>query len=87
MFSYVWYIDRVYIYALSYCNQPCLCFTDYEVDVCTAAKWREIGTHLGFLQEELDVIESTPELQMLGPKGFLSELLSKWLRSRRWERE
>ena len=44
-----------------------------------AAKWREIGTHLGFCQGELDNIESTPRHHFGGPKSCLSAMLSEWL--------
>ena len=45
-----------------------------------AAKWRIIGTHLGFHQGELDNIQSNPMLLTQGPPlSYLSELLSTWL--------
>ena len=44
-----------------------------------AAKWRDIGTHLGFRQGELDTIESKPGLQHGAPKSLLSAMLTDWL--------
>ena len=44
-----------------------------------AAKWRDIGTHLGFRQGELDMIESKPSLQHGAPKSLLSAMLADWL--------
>ena len=44
-----------------------------------ASKWREIGTHLGFLQGELDNIEHKPLLLNEGPKAWLREMLREWL--------
>ena len=43
-----------------------------------AAKWREIGTSLGFLQGELDNIQSKPMLFMQAPSSYLNEMLSEW---------
>ena len=43
-----------------------------------ADKWRQIGTHLGFQQGELNTIQSNPMLLTQGPHGFLNEMLSKW---------
>ena len=44
-----------------------------------AAKWRDIGTHLGFKQGELDSIQSNPMLFTQGPpQSYLNEMLSKW---------
>ena len=43
-----------------------------------AAKWREVGTHLGFHQGELNTIESKPSHYHGGPKSCLSAL-SEWL--------
>ena len=40
-----------------------------------ASKWREIGTHLGFRQGELDNIEHKPLLLNEGPKAWLREWL------------
>jgi hypothetical protein len=44
-----------------------------------ASKWREIGTHLGFHQGELDNIESKPSLFSGAPKTWLSQMLTEWL--------
>ena len=51
----------------------------YEQLKLHAAQWREIGTHLGFRQGELDTIESTPRHHHGGPKSCLSAMLSEWL--------
>jgi hypothetical protein len=44
-----------------------------------AAKWREIGIHLKFQQEELNVIEAKPLLMSGAPKSWLSALISDWM--------
>ena len=44
-----------------------------------ASKWKDIGTHLGFLQGELDNIEGKPSLHSSGPKAWLREMLREWL--------
>ena len=49
-----------------------------QLNNCTA-KWREIGTHLGFQQEELNIIEARPLLLNTAPKSWLSTLLSEWM--------
>ena len=51
----------------------------YEQLSLHAAKWREIGTHLGFRPGELDIIESKPSHYHGGPKSCLSAMLSEWL--------
>ena len=43
------------------------------------AKWREIGTHLGFRQGELDVIQANPLLLSGAPKSWFSAMLIEWL--------
>ena len=48
-----------------------------------AAKWREIGTHLGFSQGELNVIQAMPGLFYRAPEGFLEQMLTEWLQ---WNR-
>ena len=53
--------------------------TLYEQLSLHAAKWREIGTHLGFDQGELDNIESKPTLWHEAPRSWLREMLSEWL--------
>ena len=47
-----------------------------------AAKWNEIGTFLGFHQNELRVIEGRPKNFMGAPVSCLSEMLDAWLE---WE--
>ena len=44
-----------------------------------ADEWREIGTHLGFLEEELNIIETKPLLLMKAPKSWLRDMLHEWL--------
>ena len=44
-----------------------------------ASKWREIGTHLGFHQGELDNIQGSLLLLNEGPKALLREMLREWL--------
>ena len=44
-----------------------------------ASRWREIGTHVGFRQGELDNIEHKPLLLNEGPKAWLREMLREWL--------
>ena len=44
-----------------------------------ASKWREIGTHLGFHQGELDNIQGNLSLLNEGPKALLREMLREWL--------
>ena len=44
-----------------------------------AARWRDIGTKLGFTQGELDNIEDNQVSTTRGPESYLSRLLSKWL--------
>ena len=43
-----------------------------------AAKWREIGTYLGFYQEELNNIEARPLLLSGAPQSWLFAILSEW---------
>ena len=50
----------------------------FQLSNC-AAKWREIGTHLGFQQEELNTIQAKPLLLNDAPQSWLSELLSHWM--------
>lgn len=42
-----------------------------------AAKWRDIGTSLGFRQGELDNIECVPSHFIGAPKSWLSVMLSE----------
>ena len=44
-----------------------------------AAKWRNIGTHLGFCQEKLDNIQHAPLLLGGAPESWLGAMLSMWL--------
>ena len=44
-----------------------------------AAAWREIGTHLGFSQGELDNIQGNALLLANSPTSWLSRMLAEWL--------
>ena len=44
-----------------------------------AFKWRDIGRGLGFLEDELKVIENAPALLMQAPKSYLRVMLTQWL--------
>jgi hypothetical protein len=44
-----------------------------------ATKWRDIGTHLGFLPGELSNIEASPNLIQGAPVSWLSAMLAQWL--------
>ena len=44
-----------------------------------SAKWKEIGSHLGFFSTELDGIQAKPLLLIDAPNSWLSEVLSEWL--------
>ena len=44
-----------------------------------AVKWRDIGTHLGFLRDELNIIEGKPTLHQGAPKSWLRTMLEEWL--------
>ena len=44
-----------------------------------AAKWRELGTYLGFKPGELDNIQDRPLLSSKAPTSWLSTMLSEWL--------
>ena len=44
-----------------------------------AAKWREIGIHLGFLSGELDNIGARPNLSQGAPVSWLVAMLEEWL--------
>ena len=41
-----------------------------------ASKWREIGTHLGYTQGELNNIQESPYLN--SPVSWLTAMLSQW---------
>ena len=43
-----------------------------------AAKWREIGLHLGFLPGELDNIQAQPNLTQGAPLSYLGAMLTEW---------
>ena len=45
-----------------------------------AAKWKVIGTYLGFRQGELEIIEGSPLLLTQAPLSYLNKLLSTWYR-------
>ena len=42
-------------------------------------RWRDIGSHLGFTEGELNTIQASPLLLSDGPRGWLREILSQWL--------
>ena len=45
-----------------------------------AAKWKDIGTYLGFSQGELEIIQANPMLLVQGaPRSYLNCMLSEWL--------
>ena len=44
-----------------------------------ALKWRDIGTNLGFLSNELDINEGNPTLPQGAPKSWLRAMLEEWL--------
>ncbi len=44
-----------------------------------SAKWKEIGSYLGFLPSELEDIQVRPLLLATAPKSFLHEMLAEWL--------
>ena len=44
-----------------------------------AAKWREIGTYLGFLTGELSNIEARPNLMHGAPISWLGAMLEEWI--------
>lgn len=44
-----------------------------------AAKWREIGIHLGFLPGELSNVEVRPNLMQGAPISWLGALLEEWI--------
>ena len=44
-----------------------------------ANKWRDIGLHLGFQQNELDNIQDQPVLFMHAPQSWQRAMLSEWL--------
>ena len=51
----------------------------YQKLVEHCAKWREIGTHLGFRPSELQEIQSRPALYATAPKSLLSAMIADWL--------
>ena len=44
-----------------------------------SAKWREIGSSLGFVPSELDEIQARPFLLVTAPRSWLSAMLAQWL--------
>ena len=44
-----------------------------------SAKWKEIGSYLGFLPSELEDIQARPLLLATAPKSFLHAMLAEWL--------
>ena len=44
-----------------------------------AAKWMEIGTHLGFSQPQLAKIQARPVLNIGAPDSWLRAMLEDWL--------
>ena len=44
-----------------------------------SAKWREIGTHLGFRPSELEEIQARPLLLSDAPNSWLNTMLAVWL--------
>ena len=46
---------------------------------CHAHQWRDIATHLGFQQTELDIIQARPLLLQGAPQSWLRAILSEWL--------
>ena len=44
-----------------------------------SAKWKEIGSSLGFLPSELEEIEAKPLLLTGAPRSWLSAMLAGWL--------
>ena len=51
----------------------------YQTLVEHCAKWREIGTYLGFRPSELEEIQARPALYTTAPKSLLSAMLAGWL--------
>ena len=43
-----------------------------------ASKWRQIGTYLGFSQEQLELIHSNPRLVKQVPQSYLEEVFCRW---------
>ena len=44
-----------------------------------ATNWKELGTALGFNDNELELIHNEPLLLMQSPRSYLRKLLSQWL--------
>ena len=42
------------------------------------AKWKEIGSSLGFTEGEISTIQASPSLLTDGPRGYLRKMLSQW---------
>ena len=83
-----WQLDsspQVFEPTTEVCHDPkekldrCYCSSlIYQLSNC-AANWREIGTHLGFQQGELNNILAKPLLLSGAPQSWLSDLLSQWM--------
>ena len=59
-------------------NKHHVLFLIYQLSIC-AAKWRQIGSYLGFHQEELNIIVARPSLQSGAPQSWLFTMLSEWM--------
>ena len=44
-----------------------------------AGQWQELGTALGFNNNELELILNKPLLLLRAPKSYLREMISQWL--------
>ena len=51
----------------------------FEILVKQSSKWRDIGTHLGFLPNELDNIQARPALFCNPPNDWLNAMIQEWL--------
>ena len=71
--------------APSSCNPVDKHLTDHHLSALVSAlnnhafKWKEIGTHLGFLSGELANIAGKPLLLNDAPQSWLQAMLSEWL--------
>ena len=45
-----------------------------------APKWKTIGDTLGFLDSDLNIIQSSPMLMPEAPASYFREMLSQWLK-------
>ena len=67
-----------------YMKCDALCVKAHYAKLCSqlkvhAAKWRDIGIHLGFLPGEMDNIQSAPMNLTGAPQSYLSAMLALWL--------